>query len=145
MNYRIEKMSLDDCTRLSQNLLNDFDDFWTPSSLMTELKNENNYFIVAKEDDIIVGFAGMLVNIDYTEILNIVVHNDFRRKGIAQLLLDSIIEYTKQLQKNSITLEVNEQNTAAIKLYVKNDFKEVGRRKKYYNNTNDAILMTKEL
>ena len=44
-----------------------------------------------------------------------------------------------------ITLEVNVKNENAIKLYKKYNFEEVGRRKKYYNNIDDAIIMTLKL
>lgn len=43
----------------------------------------------------------------------------------------------------SITLEVNESNLPAIELYKKLGFKTLGKRKKYYNNTHDAYIMTK--
>ena len=44
-----------------------------------------------------------------------------------------------------VTLEVNVHNEIAINLYKKYNFIEVGRRKKYYNNIDDAIIMTKEI
>ena len=43
-------------------------------------------------------------------------------------------------KKNNISLEVNENNESAINLYKKYKFEEVGRRKKYYNKKDDAIL-----
>ena len=57
-------------------------------------------------------------------------------------LLEYIINFSKNQKAKSITLEVNEKNIPAIKLYEKYNFKTVGTRKKYYNNTYDAILMT---
>lgn len=42
----------------------------------------------------------------------------------------------------SITLEVNENNLPAIHLYEKFNFKRLGLRKKYYNNTDNAVIMT---
>ena len=46
--------------------------------------------------------------------------------------------------KKDISLEVNEENDAAINLYKKAGFEEVGIRKKYYNGKNNAIIMTKK-
>ncbi len=142
MNVEISKMNKTDYEQIKQNLVRDFDDFWTISSLETEMQNKDNYFAIAKEDDTIVGFAGMMMNYDCTEILNIVVHKKYRRQGIASKLLEHLIEYSKQHEKQSIMLEVNVQNEIALGLYKKYNFEEVGKRKKYYNNQDDAILMT---
>lgn len=140
----ITKMLIEDYNQIKDNLQNDFDDFWTPTSLLKELENDNNYFVVAKQNDLIVGFAGLLKNIDYNEILNIVVHKNYRSQKIGQQLLDELINYSQKDNKKGITLEVNEHNIIAYNLYNKNSFKEIGRRKKYYNNQFDAILMTKD-
>ena len=140
----ITKMLIEDYNQIKDNLQNDFDDFWTPTSLLKELENDNNYFVVAKQNDLVVGFAGLLKNIDYNEILNIVVHKNYRSQKIGQQLLDELISYSQKENKKGITLEVNEHNTIAYNLYNKNSFKEVGRRKNYYNNQFDAILMTKD-
>ena len=73
-------------------------------------------------------------------------NKNFRKQNIGSLMLSKLIELAK-LEPNisSITLEVNSNNIAAIKLYEKFGFKAVGLRKKYYNNIDDAIIYTKEL
>jgi len=91
------------------------------------------------------GFAGVLINLDYAEVMNIVVRKAFRYRGTGQMLLDELINLTKQAGLNKIHLEVNCTNIPAINLYEKNGFKKVGVRPKYYNNTDDAILMDKDL
>ena len=60
------------------------------------------------------------------------------------MLLDKLIEMAIQTGKSNISLEVNEINQAAISLYKKSGFEEVGIRKKYYNGINNAIIMTKK-
>ncbi|MCI9177283.1 MAG: GNAT family N-acetyltransferase [Clostridia bacterium] len=62
--------------------------------------------------------------------------------GVASCLLKYIIHFSKNHHVTSITLEVNEKNTAAISLYQKFNFIPVGVRKKYYHHTDNAILMT---
>ena len=61
------------------------------------------------------------------------------------MLLDKLIEMTKKENRDKISLEVNENNIEAKNLYIKNGFEIVGRRKKYYNGIDDAIIMTKFL
>lgn len=77
--------------------------------------------------------------------MNIVVRKDKRGLGIGSSILEEIVKIAIALQAKTITLEVNEKNLYAIKLYQKYGFKQVGLRKKYYNNTDDAILMTVEI
>ncbi|MGN1298995.1 MAG: ribosomal protein S18-alanine N-acetyltransferase [Candidatus Scatovivens sp.] len=139
--FIIEKMTNVDLNKIEKDFQKKFDDFWTISILKSELENSNSLYFVAKKKDEIVGFAGILINVDFTEIANIVVRKDFRNLGIGKLLLEKIIKETNKVGKNKIYLEVNENNINAINLYKKYKFEEVGRRKKYYNKKDDAILM----
>ena len=70
------------------------------------------------------------------------VKKDFRHLGIGTKILEKLISISKELKFNSITLEVNENNKNAIKLYEKFGFEKLGIRKKYYNHTDNAIIMT---
>ena len=139
------KMNLDDLNSISTILQSDFDDFWNENILKSELENENSYYITAKENDDIVGFGGLWKSIDDIHITNIVTKKTMRKKGIGKLLLAKLIEITKQENKDEISLEVNEINEPAISLYSSFGFEILGRRKKYYNRENDAIIMTKKL
>lgn len=141
-NIEVNQMSNDDLLVFKDSLLNEFDDFWTYSILKQEFDNENTTYIVAKDDDIIVGFAGILIIMDEANIMNIVTKKDKRKLGIGSLLLEKLIEISKIKKLKSITLEVNEKNIPAINLYKKYNFQQVGIRKKYYDNTDAAILMT---
>ena len=59
-------------------------------------------------------------------------------------MLEELINIAKSKKLSCVTLEVNVHNDIAIRLYEKYNFKEVGRRSKYYNNIDDAIIMTLE-
>lgn len=135
-------MTKEDLIYLEQTLTTDFDEFWTYSILQQEFQNENTTYIVAKSNTEILGFAGILTIIDEADIMNIVTKKDKRNLGIGSMLLTELINISKSKNLKSITLEVNENNTPAIKLYEKFKFEKVGVRKKYYNNTDSAILMT---
>ena len=141
----ISKMNSPDLETIKHLLTTDFDDFWNLSILQSELDNSRSYYIIAKEDREILGFAGIIDTVDQFEITNIVVKKTCRHKGVGTLLLNELIEYAKKNNKNKIFLEVNEKNIPAIKLYEKNGFKKCGFRKKYYNNIDNAILMTLHL
>lgn len=119
----IDQMTLSDFEEIKDILELEFDGFWKPSILESELKSDSSKYIVAKENGSIIGFAGILITPISTEIMNIVTKKSERKKGIGTLLLDRLIEMTKELNKDSISLEVNELNIPAISLYEKAGFK----------------------
>lgn len=83
-------------------------------------------------------FAGYLItydNVDSLDIFEIAVDKNFRKKGLASKLLNRIND------ERRILLEVSEKNKVAINLYKKNGFKMISRRKNYYLDGSDAIVM----
>lgn len=145
MDLKIEKMTLDDLNSIENILFTEFDNFWTLSTFRQELSSEFSHFIVAKCNNEIVGFAGLKVIVDEADIMNIVVKKTFRHNGIGSVLLENLISYVMSKNLKTITLEVNEKNLSAIRLYNKFDFDYIGIRKKYYNGESDAIIMSKNL
>ncbi len=142
-NVIISTMTISDLNKIEDVLLSDFDDFWNINIFKNELINPNSKYIVAKINNEIVGFAGIWKAVDDVHITNIVTAKKFRRQNIGSILLSNLIELAKSEKGiSSITLEVNSNNIPAQKLYEKFGFKVVGLRKKYYNNTDDALIMT---
>lgn len=144
-NLEIRKMTLSDLQEIENTLEAEFDNFWNASILESELKNTLSKYIVAKIETEIVGFAGVIDTLDQFEITNIVVKKKFRNNGIGNALLIELIKLAKTNNKDKIILEVNNTNKPAIKLYEKNGFKNIGFRKKYYNNTDDANIMALQI
>lgn len=139
----ITEMTLKDLDDMKDILYSDFDNFWSYNVLKQELENENTTYIIAKEKEEVVGFAGISVCIDEATLNNIVVKKSCRGKGIGGEMLETLIDLCSDMNLKTFTLEVNVENTPAIKLYEKFGFKNLGIRKKYYNNTTDAYIMTK--
>ncbi len=139
-NIVIKDMKISDLDNLD---MSKFDDFWNIDILKDELNSENSKFICAKLENKIVGFAGIKIILDEADIMNIAVMKNCRRQGIATLLLNHILTICKEKGIKTINLEVNEENFSAISLYQKFGFKECGRRKNYYDNQYDAILMNR--
>ena len=134
-----------DIESITPNFPSDFDQFWDITNLKNDFVNSNATYFVAKIDEEIVGFAGILKICEEANIMNIVTKVSKRHLGVATKLLEKLIVSAKEQGCTSITLEVNEHNTNAIHLYEKFHFKRIGFRKKYYNNTDDAIIMTSQL
>ena len=144
-NIKIYEMTELDLSLISPNFNSEFDEFWNISILKDDLKEDNSTYFVAKINDEIVGFAGMKKIFEEIEIMNIVTKVNKSHLGIGTKLLHYLIDNAKQQNVKTINLEVNENNQYAIALYEKFNFKRIGLRKKYYNNTDDAILMTLEI
>lgn len=125
------------------NNLSEYDEFWNEKILQDEFKNENSEYFVLIEEGEIIGFGGLWFNFDEAHVMNIAIKRDKRKKGFGTILLKFLIKIAKERNKGCITLEVREGNLAAINLYRKMDFNEMGRRKRYYNGQFDAIIMTK--
>lgn len=141
MNLILEKMNTNHLKILSDNLYSDFDDFWTIESFKLELENPNTYYVIAKLNEEIVGFGGIYQILDEMQLNYIVTKKNKRNLGIASQILDNLISFANNKNIALITLEVNENNKNAIKLYEKFGFRKIGLRKKYYNNKDNAILM----
>lgn len=127
---------------IAENFNKDFDEFWSVNNLKNDFNNPNAFYFMAKLDDEIVGFTEIMKIVNEATIMNIATKSNKRSLGIASKLLKHIIEFAKSIGLKSITLEVNEHNLPAIHLYEKFNFKRIGLRKKYYNNTDNAIIMT---
>ena len=144
MNINITTMTFEDINSIEPNFSENFDKFWSIDILKNDFENENSKYIVSKINNEIVGFAGIKIILDEADIMNIAVRIDKRKLGIGSVLLEKLIKLATTSNCTSITLEVNENNLPAIHLYEKFNFQKIGLRKKYYNNTDNAIIMRKD-
>lgn len=106
-----------------------------------ELNKKSNVYILNNQ---IVAFIAYKVLYERAELDYIFVKSEERKKGIASLLMQEMIQDCKTNKVETIDLEVNSLNESAIKLYQKFDFKVIGKREKYYNGI-DALLMMREV
>lgn len=113
--------------------------FITKNEVFNELKN-NPFakFLCYFLDDKLVGYLYYSIIYDRVEINNIEVEKYYRNQKIATKLLSELIKENKD-----ITLEVNKNNTVALKLYKNFGFEEKAIRKGYYKGT-DGILMERQ-
>jgi len=118
---------------------------WTENMLTDALFDPQASFIVAEDGEgNILGYAGLHAVLDEGYIDNVAVEEAARRHGVASALLDVFCRFG-EVNLAFLTLEVRASNAAAIALYQKHGFEQVGLRKNYYTNPReDAIIMTRE-
>ncbi len=93
----------------------------------------------------IIGFAGLWLMVDEAHVTTIAMHPGFRRLGLGELLLVSLIDISYEIGAKWVTLEVRVSNYTAQNLYHKYGFREAGLRHRYYSdNQEDALIMWTE-
>lgn len=98
----------------------------------------NDYYqVLTYKDETTKGFLIAYNNIDYIELLVIVVDPNYRRLNIGFKLMNYLIDNSDK----DILLEVASTNDSAIRLYEKCGFKKIGIREKYYKNSDNAYIM----
>ena len=116
---------------------------WTEAMLRMQLDPNSHVFLTAEAAGDVIGYVGLMYVLDEGYISNVAVHPIWRRRGVADALLEELEQRAKKLMLSFLTLEVRAGNAPAIALYEKHGFRAVGRRKDYYEKPKeDAILMT---
>ena len=122
-----------------------FSDPWSENSVASELNNPLSLWLVAVDDENLAGYVGSQTVMDETDMMNIAVDQRYRRQGIAQMLVEALVEQLKKAESRCLTLEVRISNAPAIALYEKLGFAQVGKRPNYYRNPKeDALILRKE-
>lgn len=122
-----------------------FSDPWSENSVASELKNPLALWLVAEMEGTVAGYIGSQTCGDESDMMNVAVHPDWRRRGIAEALVTALVQQLKQRGSRCLTLEVRASNEGAIALYEKLGFSQIGRRKNYYRNPReDALILRKE-
>ena len=118
---------------------------WTETGFFSFLIRDDTLFLVAEEEGIILGYVGILISFDESEITNVCVAESARRRGIGRALLEELIRRMNEKGVTVIHLDVRVSNVAAISLYRSLGFEQDGLRKGYYElPKEDAMLMSRK-
>lgn len=117
---------------------------WSRQSFVTELTNERGYYFGAECEQTgkLLGYTGYWLIGDEAHITTVAVHPQHHRQNIAErLLINSIIE-SRRTSAHWMTLEVRVSNEPAKALYTKYGFRNIGVRRRYYqDNSEDALVL----
>jgi ribosomal-protein-alanine N-acetyltransferase len=143
---KIEKMDESHVSPIAQLETLCFSDPWSETSIASELASRLSYWLVAVEDGQVLGYIGSQSVLGESDMMNVAVHPDHRRRGIAEMLVTALSHDLKERDNVCLTLEVRASNMPAIGLYEKLGFVQVGLRKNYYRNPReDALILRKTL
>jgi ribosomal-protein-alanine N-acetyltransferase len=142
----IEDMTLADVDPVQEVERASFPVPWPANAFRHELtQNKNARYIVAREDDRVVGYAGLWLSLDEAHITTFAVHPDRRRRKVGERMLIRLFDLATELSAEWLTLEVRASNVGAQRLYEKYGFRPAGIRRRYYSDNNeDAIIMWTE-
>ena len=124
-----------------------FSDPWSREMFRSEITMlDGTYARVVELDGRVAGYLLAILVLDEAHIGNLAVHPDHRRKGIAQRLLDDLLQTGRRTGLRRVTLEVRASNEVARNFYYRNEFIDVAIRKNYYRHpVEDAIVMLRTL
>ena len=124
-------------------------DAWSINSLVGEYKNEYSHIFGEVVDGKVIGYVCVRTIYEEAQICNIAVLPDYRRRGIATRLLQTVAEFAVEQKCERCELEVNVCNTPAVELYKKCNYEIAGTRVNFYRRTRyasrDAFTMVKTL
>ena len=115
---------------------------WSAAGFADTLLRKDVIFLVAYEQDELLGYVGIYCTLDEGEITNVAVAPAARRRGIARALLTELKRQLACRNVAQIVLEVRVSNEPAIRLYEQMGFSMLGVRKNFYEKpTEDAYIM----
>jgi len=118
---------------------------WGEKGLAAEEEKKFSVTLAAWSDGVPLGFINFWILKPQIQLNSVVVSVKALRIGVAVALIGKLDEYAKKNACSEVDLEVNEHNAPALALYAKLGFKVAGRRPKFYNNTDAAVLMRKTI
>lgn len=117
---------------------------WSKKSFHDACSHSENIYLVCADEDKIAGYCGLWTVFGEGNITNMAVSADYRRQGIGKALMQEMEKRGQQIDVSVFFLEVRESNEAAKKLYEQMGYREIGKRKRFYERpVEDAIVMSK--
>ena len=137
------KMTPDDVETVHAIELATFPTPWTLDSFHYEMReNQYAHYLVAEDEEGIIGFCGMWLVIDAAQITNVAVVERMRGQKIGEALMKEAMRVAREANMDVMSLEVRVTNVVAQNLYRKLGFQDGGIRKGYYtDNGEDALVM----
>ena len=120
-------------------------DAWSLGQVRDELAGPTRHVLVAESDGAVIGYAAIAVAGDVADLTRIVVAESHRHTGVASALLAALHDAAAQAGVDRMLLEVAESNADARAFYAEQGYTEVSRRRGYYADGSDALVLGRAL
>ena len=141
--HRMIQADLDQVITLERRL---FKPPWSRQAFATELEDtENSFPVVIKDGEAVIAYMVVYFVFEEVHLANIAVAPEYQQRGLAEWMLQVLTQYSLATGRDIIHLEVRQSNDRAIRLYRRMGFVVNGLRRRYYENKEDALLMSKKL
>ncbi|GAA1759231.1 ribosomal protein S18-alanine N-acetyltransferase [Nonomuraea bangladeshensis] len=122
-------------------------DAWSEGMMRGELDDmpRTRHYVVALDEDEIVGYAGLAAASDQADVQTIAVLDKHQGRGIGSALLTELLAEARRRGAREMFLEVRADNPRAQAVYRRFEFEEIGTRRRYYDDGTDAIMMRRKL
>lgn len=118
---------------------------WTADNFRSEFDRLISCPLCLKKAGRVVAYSFFWLLPPEVHLLNVAVREEYRGLGLARKLLEAMMTIGRRAGADTFFLEVRPTNLPAVGLYQSLGFSVVGRRPKYYENGEDALLMTLDL
>jgi ribosomal-protein-alanine N-acetyltransferase len=117
---------------------------WSFSTLASCFESSTFTAFVAEEEGEIIGYGGITIVADTSDLENILVAESYRRSGVGTLILDQLLKTAREKGAEKTFLEVRVSNVPAMRLYLKKGFVGTYARNRYYSDGEDCLVMCKK-
>lgn len=121
--------------------LDNFSQPWTLSSLKEAILRQDTIYLVALDQNQVIGYLGVWQSLDEGELVSIVVQEAYRHQNIGKFLIEKLMEIASLRKLHYLFLEVRVSNVRAIHFYQKCGFQTIGIRKNFYDRPKEDAKM----
>ena len=141
----LRSASINDLSAISQIEHESFSPSWTAATFQAELENPQARFLIAEQENMLLGYVCSWLVVDEIQILRVAVRPDARRDGVASRLVYELLGKVRREGATFASLEVRKDNSPARRLYSQLGFSERAIRPDYYDDGEDALFLVKDL
>ena len=117
---------------------------WSFGTIASAFENPSYCMLVAEEGGEVIGYGCTCTTLDTCDLENVLVAEEYRKSGIGRAILNGLLSDAKERGAEKVFLEVRVSNSVAMELYLKNGFKGIYARTRYYSDGEDCLVMVKE-
>ena len=138
-------LSNQDIDKIIDLYKDDFADGWNKKMLDDAFLTDRFMALGVSDENELVGVITCSTTLFDADIESVYVKKEFRKQGLASMLIGGLVKALNEKNIEKIFLEVRKSNLPAQNLYKKHGFDKIGERKAYYSDGEDAVIMAKEM